>query len=50
MNDNKKWCPLNPDTDINIPCTKEHCGWWDEDKNQCAVVTLAKEISKIGRK
>ncbi len=22
-------------------CDREHCGWWDEQKGQCAIVTMA---------
>lgn len=38
-----KLCPLC--TEFHI-CRKERCAWWDEDRNQCAVLTIAKAEAK----
>jgi len=37
-------CPLSlaSDGEMLEPCMKEYCGWWDEDEECCAVVSLAR--------
>lgn len=46
----KKFCPLSmsapADMDL-ISCCREKCGWWDEDTQSCAVVSLAKSMRKV---
>lgn len=46
---NKKSCPLNPSTDEWLSCSQEKCAWWDEDAQECAVLSLSKSIRKGNR-
>ena len=27
--------------DESIRCARDKCGWWDEQRQQCAIVTMA---------
>ena len=38
--ENEKRCPLGL-----VNCNAS-CGWWDEDRNQCAVKTIANALHK----
>lgn len=55
MNDDKIYCPLSvmapADCEL-MPCLREHCVWWMEDTQACAVLvqaTAARKVSKNGR-
>lgn len=41
-----KFCPLLTSVDpLRIHCSPE-CAWFDEDRNQCAMMTIAKAEAK----
>jgi len=39
----RSFCPLASFRD----CWKEDCAWWNEEKNCCSMVAIAKELSRI---
>lgn len=50
MKEERTICPLSmsgpADMDL-VNCVQEGCAWWDEDSQQCAVLTLAKYVKKV---
>lgn len=51
MSENRKLCPLSMNAPADVPillkCQEEACGWWDEDTQACAVLTLARSMRKV---
>ncbi len=43
------WCPMSfNNSGSGEDCSNEcfpTCAWWNEDKKECAIVTLAKKLS-----
>ena len=47
----RPFCPLlSIGRTIDVACKREHCGWWNEEKNCCCLKTLAKELTRIQMK
>lgn len=42
-----KYCPI---MDMDYSCQKDGCAWYDSDRQQCAVLTLAAKLAGIERK
>ena len=39
---NAKSCPVK--VGVNMACNESGCVWWDKDKQQCIVVSVAQKI------
>ena len=49
MDNQKKYCPINPDTENIIYCCESKCAWWDENSQACAVLVIARESKKVNK-
>ena len=39
-------CPILTGTSVYHNCIKWDCVWWDEDNDQCYIITIGKALSK----
>ena len=47
-----KICPLSIMSPAECPfmhCKKTECAWWDEDAQECSLLSLAKAVRRISR-
>lgn len=45
--DKVSFCPLlYTHSGISLYCKKENCAWWNDDDEECAVLTLGRAFSK----
>lgn len=46
MENEKKFCPINPSTDEILPCCQEKCALWDWESHACAMLVIAKSLKR----
>ncbi len=42
-----KNCPLNPDVKDELSCSEDECGWFDQERRVCCVVTITQMLALI---